>query len=150
MGDTDYLPCTQKQFEALVAEFGSNTTAEVLCASLATPDFDIPGIKYGLNSAWIVICGAMVFIMIIGVIVIAAWVCTLMGIFFSILKYFGMLRISHDEELMGLDASKHGAANDDDMGGRQLRAKPVPIVESVAVVPRGYNETSSFKNPSFV
>eukprot|EP00798_Chlamydomonas_sp_ICE-L_P011904 gene11904-15002_t len=127
MGDNDYAtyhPCSDKQFEDLVAEFRSKTTAEVLCASLATPDFDIPGIKYGLNSAWIVICGAMVFIM-----------------------YFGMLRISHDEELTGLDASKHGAANDDDMGGRQSYAKPVPVAESVLVTPCGFNETS---NPSFV
>eukprot|EP00798_Chlamydomonas_sp_ICE-L_P011908 gene11908-15007_t len=77
--------------------------------------------------------GKLLACQIIGVLVISAWVCGLMGIFFGILKFFGVLRISHDEELMGLDASKHGAATDNDMFASPN--KPVATAESVNVLP---------------
>lgn len=47
---------------------------------------------------------------VIGIITIATWVCGLMGIFFSILKALGVLRISAEEEQAGLDVSKHGGS----------------------------------------
>jgi len=47
---------------------------------------------------------------IIGVIVIIAWTCSLLGIFFYAFKMMGMLRTSAEEEAAGLDESKHGGS----------------------------------------
>lgn len=47
---------------------------------------------------------------LIGVLVIAAWVCLHMGTLFFILKLFKLLRISEEDEHRGLDASKHGGS----------------------------------------
>ena len=47
---------------------------------------------------------------IIGICVIFGWVAANMIPFFYVFKMFGMLRISAEEEAMGLDASKHGGA----------------------------------------
>lgn len=46
----------------------------------------------------------------IGILSISAWVCGLMGIFFTIFKLLGWLRISANEEYAGLDVSKHGGS----------------------------------------
>jgi Amt family ammonium transporter len=47
---------------------------------------------------------------IVGVVVIIVWTCSLLGIFFSIFKAIGMLRTSAEEEMLGLDESKHGGS----------------------------------------
>jgi ammonium transporter, Amt family len=62
------------------------------------------GVFYGSN-------GKLLACQIIGIIVIAAWVCGLMGPFFFVLKVVGKLRISPEEEQAGLDVSKHGGSN---------------------------------------
>lgn len=47
---------------------------------------------------------------IIGIIVIIAWTCTLLGLFFGAFRAMGMLRTSAEEEAAGLDESKHGGS----------------------------------------
>lgn len=47
---------------------------------------------------------------VIGILVIAAWVCCLTGLLFMVLKFFKLLRISPEEEQAGLDVSKHGGS----------------------------------------
>jgi len=47
---------------------------------------------------------------IVGVIVIVVWTCTLLGLFFMAFKAIGMLRTSAEEEMLGLDESKHGGS----------------------------------------
>jgi len=47
---------------------------------------------------------------IVGILVIAAWVMFHMGLLFFVLKMFGVLRISPEEEQAGLDVSKHGGS----------------------------------------
>jgi len=54
--------------------------------------------------------GRLLACQIVGILVIAAWVCTLMGIFFAIFKALGKLRIPKEEEARGIDASKHGGS----------------------------------------
>ena len=44
----------------------------------------------------------------IGVVVVAAFVLTTTGILFSILKKVGLLRVSAEEEMEGLDTIEHG------------------------------------------
>ncbi|KXZ49707.1 hypothetical protein GPECTOR_20g564 [Gonium pectorale] len=44
---------------------------------------------------------------VVGVLAIAAWTVGLMAAFFAILKYFNLLRVSPEEELRGLDVSRH-------------------------------------------
>eukprot|EP00798_Chlamydomonas_sp_ICE-L_P011907 gene11907-15006_t len=61
----EYYPCDEDQFMTIAALFSvnGNETATALCANLKTEDLDTDGIKYGMNSMWIVLCGAMVFLM---------------------------------------------------------------------------------------
>jgi Amt family ammonium transporter len=47
---------------------------------------------------------------ITGVVVIIAWTCTLLGLFFGAFRAIGMLRTSAEEEAAGLDSSKHGGS----------------------------------------
>uniref|UniRef100_A0A383WE90 Ammonium transporter AmtB-like domain-containing protein n=1 Tax=Tetradesmus obliquus TaxID=3088 RepID=A0A383WE90_TETOB len=47
---------------------------------------------------------------VVGILVIAAWICVLTGVLFFVLKMFGKLRISPEEEQAGLDVSKHGGS----------------------------------------
>ena len=47
---------------------------------------------------------------ILGVVVIAAWTCTLLGGLFFIMKQMGILRVPHEEEEEGLDVSHHGGS----------------------------------------
>ena len=49
-------------------------------------------------------------VQVVGILVIFGWVCAMMIPFFSIFKFFGMLRISTEEEQAGLDVSKHGGS----------------------------------------
>ncbi|CAG9460414.1 unnamed protein product [Pedinophyceae sp. YPF-701] len=71
---------------------------------------DIKGAFYGGN-------GKLLGLQILGIIVIAAWVCFWMSVLFFSLKFAGLLRVSPEEEMAGLDVSKHGgsAYNNDDM-----------------------------------
>ena len=46
--------------------------------------------------------------MIAGVVCIVVWTAALLGIFFAIMNALGLLRVATDEELAGLDVSKHG------------------------------------------
>lgn len=55
-------------------------------------------------------CGRLIASQCIGILSITAWVCGLMGIFFTIFKLLGWLRISANEEYAGLDVSKHGGS----------------------------------------
>jgi Amt family ammonium transporter len=54
--------------------------------------------------------GRLLACQIIGILVIFGWVAANMIPFFYIFKVLGMLRISAEEEAMGLDASKHGGS----------------------------------------
>ncbi len=45
-----------------------------------------------------------------GIVVITAWVMVQTGALFFVLKMFGLLRISPEEEQAGLDVSKHGGS----------------------------------------
>jgi len=54
---------------------------------------------------------------IVGVVVIIAWTCTCLGLFFLAFKQMGMLRSSMAEEEEGLDTSKHGGSAYN-MGGK--------------------------------
>lgn len=47
---------------------------------------------------------------VIGILVILGWTVVNMTLFFSVFKFFGKLRISAEEELQGLDVSKHGGS----------------------------------------
>jgi Amt family ammonium transporter len=47
---------------------------------------------------------------IVGVLVIAGWICFHLLALFFVLKLFGVLRISPEEEQAGLDVSKHGGS----------------------------------------
>jgi Amt family ammonium transporter len=44
----------------------------------------------------------------IGVVIVAAWVISTSGLLFFVLKRTGMLRVSAEEEIAGLDVSEHG------------------------------------------
>jgi ammonium transporter, Amt family len=65
---------------------------------------------------------------IIGILVIFAWVAVNMIPFFFVFKFFGMLRISAEEEQAGLDASKHGGSAYNYEGGikKDDKEKPAP------------------------
>lgn len=43
-----------------------------------------------------------------GLLAIGAWTAVLMGVFFGLMWYFGVLRCSKEEELQGLDEAHHG------------------------------------------
>lgn len=47
---------------------------------------------------------------LVGCLIIIVWVVGLLGPFFLVCKVIGILRISHEEELIGNDISKHGGA----------------------------------------
>lgn len=59
------------------------------------------GVLYGGN-------GHLLACQIVGVICIFAWVSVWMGVFFYVLNMVGMFRASQEEELAGMDVSKHG------------------------------------------
>ncbi|GMH33359.1 hypothetical protein BSKO_01193 [Bryopsis sp. KO-2023] len=61
----------------------------------------------------------------IGVVVVATWVIALMGAFFMILYSVKILRITADEELKGLDLSKHGGSAYYDITDRQGAGQPM-------------------------
>ncbi len=46
----------------------------------------------------------------IGVVIVAAWVIATTGLLFAALKAAGLLRVSAEEEIAGLDVSEHGSA----------------------------------------
>jgi len=54
--------------------------------------------------------GKQLGIQLVGVIAIAAWTCGLSAIMFGCLKAAGILRVSMDDELAGLDESHHGGS----------------------------------------
>ena len=54
--------------------------------------------------------GEQLGIQIAGVLAIAAWTCVMSGIAFFAMKYMGILRVSKEDELAGLDESHHGGA----------------------------------------
>ena len=45
-----------------------------------------------------------------GAAIVAVWVLTTTGILFSALKAMGLLRVSAEEEMEGLDVAEHGSA----------------------------------------
>ncbi len=47
---------------------------------------------------------------LVGVLIVGAWVIVTTGILFSILKSTNMLRVTAEEEIVGLDVSEHGSA----------------------------------------
>lgn len=64
--------------------------------------------------------GSLLGCQIVGVIVILLWTCGLLGLFFFALKSMGRLRVPHEEEEKGIDASHHGgsAYNEENYGGK--------------------------------
>jgi Amt family ammonium transporter len=62
---------------------------------------------------------------VVGVVSIVAWVCTLIGGLFMIMKMAGILRVPVDEEILGLDVSHHGgkAYNNDDHQATEMSAR---------------------------
>jgi Amt family ammonium transporter len=64
---------------------------------------DAAGVFYGGN-------GKLLACQIIGVLTITAWVGTLLGAFFMLMKKMNLLRTSVEEETVGLDESKHGGS----------------------------------------
>ncbi len=50
----------------------------------------------------------MIACQLIGVLCVVSWTVGNMGTFFLIFKYFGKLRIKHEDEILGLDLSRHG------------------------------------------
>jgi ammonium transporter, Amt family len=61
------------------------------------------GIFYGGN-------GKILACQLCEIAVLSAWVMGLMGVFFFVLKTFGVLRVPHEVEMAGLDVSKHGGS----------------------------------------
>lgn len=78
--------------------------------------------------------GQLLAAQVIGILAIFGWVVGLMTIFFSILKFFKLLRISPEDEQAGLDISKHGgsAYNFDHGLGKPEKAATSP---NMAVTP---------------
>jgi Amt family ammonium transporter len=62
---------------------------------------------------------------IVMILVIAAWVSFTMGPLFLVLNKIGLLRISAEDEMAGMDQTRHGgfayAYNDDDASGKPER-----------------------------
>jgi Amt family ammonium transporter len=52
--------------------------------------------------------GKLLAAQLIGIMTIAAWTMGMLGAFFGTFKKFGLLRVEEEEELVGLDESKHG------------------------------------------
>ena len=68
---------------------------------------------HGVCGAWgLIACGVFggkpMVAQLTGLVAIAGWVAVTMGITFGILKVIGLLRVSAEEELTGLDISEHG------------------------------------------
>jgi len=61
------------------------------------------GVFYGGN-------GKLLAAQITGIVVIASWTATMLGIFFTIMKKLNLLRTTVEEETLGLDESKHGGS----------------------------------------
>ena len=61
------------------------------------------GVFYGGN-------GKLLAAQITGIVVIAAWTATMLGIFFTVMKKLNLLRTTVEEETLGLDESKHGGS----------------------------------------
>lgn len=55
--------------------------------------------------------GLLLGINVLGAVLIALWTAVLIGIFFFAMKSANLLRVGIDEEMVGLDISKHGSAN---------------------------------------
>ncbi|GAB5363095.1 hypothetical protein AAMO2058_000853900 [Amorphochlora amoebiformis] len=64
---------------------------------------------------------------IIGVVVIMVWVVGTMAPLFLMLKSFGLLRVTPQEEQLGLDAVEHGVQLAHNRAGVDKRAKPVRV-----------------------
>jgi Amt family ammonium transporter len=64
---------------------------------------DEAGVFYGGS-------GKLLGAQIVGILVIASWTMTMLGVFFGAFKGAKMLRISEEEEVIGLDESKHGGS----------------------------------------
>jgi Amt family ammonium transporter len=54
--------------------------------------------------------GKLLAAQLIGIMTIAAWTMGMLGAFFGTFKKFGLLRVDEEEELLGLDESKHGGS----------------------------------------
>jgi len=54
--------------------------------------------------------GKLLAAQLIGIMTIAAWTMGMLGAFFGTFKKFGLLRVDEEEELVGLDESKHGGS----------------------------------------
>jgi len=54
--------------------------------------------------------GKLLAAQLIGILTIAAWTMGMLGAFFGTFKKFGLLRVDEEEELLGLDESKHGGS----------------------------------------
>ncbi|GBG72035.1 hypothetical protein CBR_g10970 [Chara braunii] len=55
--------------------------------------------------------GRLLAAQLVGAIVIILWTSLLMGICFALLKAFNLLRISQEDEIAGLDLTRHGGSN---------------------------------------
>ncbi len=53
--------------------------------------------------------GGQIGVQLLGIAAVFMWVIVLAFLLFGILKFFGLLRVKDDEELLGLDISEHGA-----------------------------------------
>lgn len=93
--------------------------------------------------------GRLLACQVIGILAIGAWVIGLASILFGTLKFFGMIRISHDEELMGLDASKHGQSAPDEAMVRvaQKEDRGEAIAESIETRRMGSNRVTAWAEP---
>ncbi len=63
---------------------------------------DVDGLFYGGG-------GSLLLVQIIGVAAVFVWVVVTAGITFALLDRFGLLRVSIEEEIQGLDVSEHGS-----------------------------------------
>eukprot|EP00201_Polytomella_parva_P022086 CAMPEP_0175039094 /NCGR_PEP_ID=MMETSP0052_2-20121109/323_1 /TAXON_ID=51329 ORGANISM="Polytomella parva, Strain SAG 63-3" /NCGR_SAMPLE_ID=MMETSP0052_2 /ASSEMBLY_ACC=CAM_ASM_000194 /LENGTH=426 /DNA_ID=CAMNT_0016300769 /DNA_START=412 /DNA_END=1692 /DNA_ORIENTATION=- len=90
------------------------------CADPANPGAKLPWSPYGLF--YYGGGGRLIASQVVGILVIAGWVCFLSGSLFAVLKAFGKIRISAEEEQAGLDVSKHGgsAYNSDTKEGKAM------------------------------
>lgn len=82
----------------------------VLASGLFARQEFVSGV-YGSDKHYGVLMGAdgeQLGVQIIGVLVIATWVCSLSGVLFMALKFMKLLRVSAEDEDVGLDSSHHG------------------------------------------
>jgi Amt family ammonium transporter len=85
--------------------------------------YGVPGRPYGLFMGG---GGRLLGAHIVMILVIAAWVSFTMGPLFLVLNKIGLLRVSAEDEMAGMDQTRHGgfayAYNDDDASARPERA----------------------------